>query len=69
MTMPECKKSDTCNAPLCPLDEQSLKHGIWLSRRGDLPRKGLHESSLNPEPEEDPQEIAEDGQVFHPGHA
>ena len=29
MTMPECKKYDTCNAPLCPLDEQSLKHGIW----------------------------------------
>jgi len=29
MTIPECKKYDTCNAPLCPLDEQSLKHGIW----------------------------------------
>jgi len=29
MTMPVCKKYDTCNAPLCPLDEQSLKHGIW----------------------------------------
>jgi hypothetical protein len=29
MAAPDCKKLDTCNAPLCPLDEQSLKHGIW----------------------------------------
>ena len=29
MTSPQCKRFDTCNAPLCPLDEQSLKHSIW----------------------------------------
>jgi hypothetical protein len=29
MTAPECKKYDTCNAPLCPMDAQSLAHGIW----------------------------------------
>lgn len=25
----DCRKYDTCNAPICPLDEQSLKCGIW----------------------------------------
>ncbi|MBW1711517.1 MAG: hypothetical protein JRJ73_16950 [Deltaproteobacteria bacterium] len=29
MTNTECKRYDTCNAPLCPFDDQSLKHGIW----------------------------------------
>ncbi|RJR46271.1 MAG: hypothetical protein C4576_11315 [Desulfobacteraceae bacterium] len=29
MTASNCRKYDTCNAPLCPLDEQSLKCGIW----------------------------------------
>lgn len=29
MTSPQCKRYETCNAPLCPLDEQSLKHSIW----------------------------------------
>lgn len=29
MTNPECKRYETCDVPLCPLDEQSLKHGIW----------------------------------------
>lgn len=24
-----CKKYETCSAPLCPLDEGSLKSGIW----------------------------------------
>jgi hypothetical protein len=29
MTSPVCKRYDTCNAPLCPLDERSLSHGMW----------------------------------------
>jgi len=29
MTSPQCRRYDTCNAPLCPMDEHSLKHCIW----------------------------------------
>jgi predicted nuclease of restriction endonuclease-like (RecB) superfamily len=29
MPASNCNKYDTCNAPLCPLAEQSLKQGIW----------------------------------------
>lgn len=29
MTNPRCKYYDSCEAPLCPLDEESLKFGIW----------------------------------------
>ncbi len=29
MTMPQCRKYESCSAPLCPLDEQSLDYGIW----------------------------------------
>ena len=29
MTSPKWKRFDTCSAPLCPLDEKSLKYGIW----------------------------------------
>ena len=29
MTAPECRKYETCSAPLCPLDKQALEHGIW----------------------------------------
>ena len=29
MTKQSCKKYETCSAPLCPIDRQSLKHGIW----------------------------------------
>lgn len=25
----ECRHIDVCNAPLCPLDEESMKHGVW----------------------------------------
>ena len=25
----ECPKFETCDAPLCPLDPQSLEHGLW----------------------------------------
>jgi len=25
----ECKRYDTCSAPLCPMDDQSLQNGIW----------------------------------------
>ena len=25
----ECPKYRTCNAPLCPLDKESLKKGVW----------------------------------------
>lgn len=25
----ECQYYDDCSAPLCPLDPESLKHGIW----------------------------------------
>jgi len=25
----KCKKYEKCEAPLCPLDEVSLNHGIW----------------------------------------
>lgn len=27
----QCKKFDSCGAPLCPLDKGSLEHGIWYS--------------------------------------
>jgi len=29
ITRPKCKNYDACSAPLCPLDEQSLRHGLW----------------------------------------
>ncbi|MHC4069848.1 MAG: hypothetical protein ACYSR8_09795 [Planctomycetota bacterium] len=25
----QCKHFDTCSAPICPLDESSLKSGLW----------------------------------------
>lgn len=31
MTSPECKSFDTCSAPLCPLDPESLQCGVWFS--------------------------------------
>ena len=27
----DCKYFDTCNAPLCPMDQVSLEHGIWYA--------------------------------------
>lgn len=29
MSNDNCKKFESCEAPLCPMDERSLKHGIW----------------------------------------
>lgn len=29
MNRKDCKYFDECSAPLCPLDEDSLKNGIW----------------------------------------
>lgn len=29
MKRPDCSKYDTCSAPLCPLDEETLSYGIW----------------------------------------
>ena len=29
MESEECKYFSTCSAPLCPIDESSLKKGIW----------------------------------------
>jgi hypothetical protein len=29
MRKENCKRSNVCNAPLCPLDKESLKNGIW----------------------------------------
>jgi hypothetical protein len=29
MEKEKCKYSDYCNAPLCPLDKESLEAGIW----------------------------------------
>ena len=45
MTIPRCPKFDTCSAPLCPMDEQSLENGLWypdeevctLKKHGGLP--------------------------------
>ena len=25
----KCKYYESCNAPLCPFDEESIEHGIW----------------------------------------
>jgi hypothetical protein len=30
MNAENCPHFDICNAPLCPLDPQSLKHGAWF---------------------------------------
>jgi len=29
MKAKECKRFDSCSAPLCPMDENSLSNGIW----------------------------------------
>jgi hypothetical protein len=29
MRKENCKRSNICSAPLCPLDKESLKNGIW----------------------------------------
>ena len=29
MLKEDCKNFYKCNAPLCPLDETSIKHGVW----------------------------------------
>ena len=29
MKRQECKRYDTCSVPLCPMDDQSLRNGIW----------------------------------------
>ena len=29
MERDNCKYAEYCSAPLCPLDRESLKHGIW----------------------------------------
>jgi len=26
-----CNSFETCEAPLCPMDEMSLKHGLWYA--------------------------------------
>ena len=29
MLKDECKKYDSCNAPLCPYDSESIESGCW----------------------------------------
>jgi len=29
LAKPDCPYFEKCNAPLCPLDEESLIHGVW----------------------------------------
>jgi len=31
MTSESCPHYETCNAPICPKDEQSIKHSIWYA--------------------------------------
>lgn len=30
MTCPKCDRYEDCDAPLCPRDEQSVRHGAWF---------------------------------------
>ena len=34
MTEKQCRLFETCEAPLCPLDNDSLKHGLWYADEG-----------------------------------
>ena len=29
MEKQKCKHYESCNAPLCPFDQESIEHGIW----------------------------------------
>ena len=31
MTNQKCRSFESCNVPLCPIDDRSLEHGIWYS--------------------------------------
>lgn len=39
----ECNFFDTCDAPLCPLDEKSLRNGIWYPGESICKKKHLPE--------------------------
>ena len=41
MASPQCPKFDVCNAPLCPMDEESLSHGIWYPDEEICKRKAF----------------------------
>ena len=42
----ECPYFDSCNAPLCPLDEEGLKKAIWYPDEEICKRRGLNYSWL-----------------------
>lgn len=36
----KCSRYETCGSPLCPLDEESMKFGIWYADEPTCTRKG-----------------------------
>jgi hypothetical protein len=42
MNSSACPHFDTCSAPLCPLDGQSLEHGSWFGDEEVCVRRDLH---------------------------
>ena len=43
MKSSDCKKFEICDAPLCPLDKQSLEHGIWYPDEAICDLRGCNE--------------------------
>lgn len=39
MTCPNCKNYDSCDAPLCPRDEQSVRDGCWFPDEAVCPMR------------------------------
>ena len=37
-----CPKFHKCNAPLCPLDPESIQHGIWYPDEDICTKRNMH---------------------------
>ncbi len=44
MTSMQCNRYDSCSAPLCPLDSQSLEGGIWYPGGEEICSSQAHRS-------------------------